>query len=276
MTLNPFEQLRFLHSVPDPGAAFEDVAAILLRDHGLTDGQVKIHVGDGGIDSYQGSFGRGGELVVYQMKYFPVQWEDSQKQKIRDSFRTASESKLFNLKSWYLCTPSRPTKEDIRWFDTWKAKQLAGAGNQSIEEIDLVDGDDLVKMLGEPLGARARRKLCDWGVYGIRNGYSILEFYVACIARPAITGETFRLVGSVANNGDRSAEGVRLRIEHADTNSFPIPNDDGFWDDRGNGDANPRTLWAKSDIHPGDNVEVLRLALKQNAQLRSGLRQRHH
>jgi hypothetical protein len=72
MTLNPFEQLRFLHSVPDPGAAFEDVAAILLRDHGLTDGQVKIHVGDGGIDSYQGSFGRGGELVVYQMKYFPA------------------------------------------------------------------------------------------------------------------------------------------------------------------------------------------------------------
>lgn len=151
MTLNPFEQLRLLHSVPDPRTAFEDVAAILLRDHGLTDGQVKIHVGDGGIDSYQGSFGRGGELVVYQMKYFPEQWEDSQKQKIRDSFRTASESKLFNLKSWYLCTPSRPTKEDIRWFDTWKAKQLAEAGNQSIEEIDLVDGDDLVKMLGELL-----------------------------------------------------------------------------------------------------------------------------
>ena len=30
MTLNPFEQLRLLHSVPDPRTAFEDVAAILL------------------------------------------------------------------------------------------------------------------------------------------------------------------------------------------------------------------------------------------------------
>jgi|HubBroStandDraft_6_1064221.scaffolds.fasta_scaffold524205_2 hypothetical protein len=30
MTPNPFEQLRLLHSVPDPKTAFEDVAAILL------------------------------------------------------------------------------------------------------------------------------------------------------------------------------------------------------------------------------------------------------
>jgi hypothetical protein len=90
MALNPFEQLRLLNSVSDPGKAFEDVIAILLRDHGKTDGQVKIHVGDGGIDSYQGTFGKDGELVVYQMKYFPDSWKSSQKQDIREAFRTAN------------------------------------------------------------------------------------------------------------------------------------------------------------------------------------------
>jgi len=57
-------------------------------------------------------------------------------QDIREAFGAASESKLFKLKQWYLCTPSRPTKEDIRWFDTWKGKQLADPGNQSLKEID--------------------------------------------------------------------------------------------------------------------------------------------
>src|SRR3989475_8844046 len=122
MALNPFEQLRLFLS--ESRTAFEDIVGILLEEAGKIDGRIKVHLGDGGVDAYKGSFGDGGELVVYQSKYFPDPWQDSQKQQIRDSFRTANESPLFNLKEWYLCIPTRPTKEDLRWFDEWKAKQL--------------------------------------------------------------------------------------------------------------------------------------------------------
>jgi hypothetical protein len=77
---------------------------------------------------------------------------------IRDSFRTANESGLFTLKEWYLCIPTRPTKDDVRWFDTWKSKQ-------SVKEIDFIDGDDLTRMLealrvlGHVAGLR------EWGVF---------------------------------------------------------------------------------------------------------------
>ena len=90
MALNPFEQLRLL--APEPRAAFEEIVGILLKGHGKSDGQVKVYFGDAGVDAYKGSFGQEGELIVYQSKYFPDQWQESQKKQIRDSFRTANES----------------------------------------------------------------------------------------------------------------------------------------------------------------------------------------
>ena len=129
MALNPFEQLRLL--APEPRAAFEEIVGILLKDHGKSDGQVKVYFGDAGVDAYKGSFGQEGELIVYQSKYFPDQWQESQKKQIRDSFRTANESGLFTLKEWYLCIPTRPTKDDVRWFDTWKSKSLSRRSTSS-------------------------------------------------------------------------------------------------------------------------------------------------
>src|SRR5260370_14384328 len=89
MALNPFEQLRLL--APEPRAAFEKIVGILLKDHGKSDGQVKVYFGDAGVDAYKGSFGQEGELIVYQSKYFPDQWQEPQKKKIRHSFRTTNE-----------------------------------------------------------------------------------------------------------------------------------------------------------------------------------------
>jgi hypothetical protein len=77
MALNPFEQLRLL--APEPRAAFEEIVGILLKDHGKSDGQGKVYFGDAGVDAYKGSFGQEGELIVYQSKYFPDQWQESQK-----------------------------------------------------------------------------------------------------------------------------------------------------------------------------------------------------
>jgi hypothetical protein len=63
MALNPFEQLRLI--TVEPRNAFEEIVGILLLDHGRSDGQVKVHLGDAGVDSYKGRFGEGGELTVY-------------------------------------------------------------------------------------------------------------------------------------------------------------------------------------------------------------------
>lgn len=253
MALNPFEQIRLFLS--EPRTAFEDIVGTLLEDAGEIDGRIKVHLGDGGIDAYKGSFGEGGELIVYQSKYFADQWKDPQKQQIRDSFRTASESRLFNLKAWYLCVPTRPTKEDVRWFDDWKAKQ-------PIKKIELIDGDDLTRMFEMPNGARARQKLRNWGVSTVREGCAVLEFSVVCVARDPRTQLTFNLVVWLTNKGDRTAEGLKVRVEHSSTNCVVFPSDSSLWEDRGNGVPNPRTVWAKTNLNPGEPIQVLQLPLR--------------
>jgi len=111
MALNPFEQLELFLS--EPRMAFEDLATMLLHDHGKTDGRVSLFLGDGGIDAYKGEFSKDGQLTVYQSKYFTKVWTDSQKQKIRESFERASHSNDFTLAEWFLCIPVRPTRQDL-------------------------------------------------------------------------------------------------------------------------------------------------------------------
>ena len=252
MALNPFEQLRLLGL--EPRTAFEEIVGLLLYDHGLSDGQLKIHVGDDGVDAYQGSFGQEGELTVYQIKYFPDQWQDSQKEQIRNSFRTASESNRFKLKKWYLCIPTRPTKDDVRWFDTWKSKQ-------PIKEIDFIDGDDLTKMLETPAGARARKRLRDAGVFTVTDGSAVLEFSVVCAKQHQRSHFTLRLGVWLENKGDRTAQGLKVKLEHSDTNCVPVQTDRSIWDDLGNGVLNPRTISAVTTLHPGQRMAVLQVPL---------------
>jgi restriction endonuclease Mrr len=118
----------------------------MLLDCGFVDRRVKVFRGDGGIDGLKGSLAQGSELVIYQGKYFPKPWGDSQKKQIRESF--AAVRKGLRLKEWFLCTPSRATKEDQRWFDTWRKKQAP-------TPIELIDGDKLISMLNQPCASRA-------------------------------------------------------------------------------------------------------------------------
>lgn len=255
MALNPFEQLRLLASVSEPRVAFEEIVGILLKDHGKIDGQVKVYFGDAGVDAYEGTFGEGGALTVYQSKYFPDKWGDSQKDKIRESFRTAHESELFTLKEWYLCIPTRLTKDDLHWFDTWRSKQ-------SFKQIDSIDGDELTQMLEDPeRGARARRRLREWGVFTIRDGSAVLEFSVVCAAQHPRSHTTFCLEIWLTNKGDRTAEGLKVTVEHSDTNCVAIQINRSLWKDRGNAALNPRTVWANADLHPGDRLPVLQIPL---------------
>jgi hypothetical protein len=142
MALNPFEQLESF--VSEPRKAFEDLATMLLQDCGKAVGRVAIYLGDGGVDAYTGDFSRSGQLRVYQTKYFTRPWSGSQKQQIRTSFETAANSQDFNLKEWVLCVPVRVTRQDLKWFDGWKAEQSVIEGNK----VKITDRIELYK--GKP------------------------------------------------------------------------------------------------------------------------------
>jgi hypothetical protein len=166
MAFNSFEQLECL--VPGPHQAFEDVVAEILISSSLASGRINSTRGDGGVDAYFGSFSKDGAIDVYQAKYFPnPPWTDSQKQQIRDSYKTARRCPEFNLKSWYLCVPSPPTKEDVRWFDEWFHSLDIPAA--------LIDGDDLVRLLKQPSSGKARKMLRDWKIVGIENDGAIMD-----------------------------------------------------------------------------------------------------
>jgi hypothetical protein len=251
MALNPFEQLELF--VSEPRQAFEDLVGMLLADAGRIDRRLRIFCGDGGIDGYQGEFSRGGSLTVYQSKYFTKPWGDSQKQQIRESFRRAAESMEFNLERWFLCIPVRLTLRDVRWLDEWRSKQSV--------PIELVDGDELTQMLQGGAGARTRQSFKDWGVFSVRNGSPLIQARVRCIKLGSRTGQTFRLVVSIENRGDRTAEDLRVRVTHSPTQCVAVQHDESLWNNFRPGPVNPRHLQAKQDLHAGEAIDVLQIPL---------------
>ena len=251
MALNPFEQLELL--VSERRQAFEDLSMMLSQDSGKIDGRVAIYFGDGGVDGYTGNFSKQGQLTVYQSKYFTKLWGNSQKDKIRDSFKTAATSKEFKLKEWFLCVPVRLTRQDLAWFDKWKAKQPI--------PIDMVDGDDLTQMLATANGARTRQQFRNWGVFAVRDGSPVIQAKLRCLKCDPRAYQTYRLFILLENQGDRTAEGIRVKLSHSPTLCVPSQHNPGYWDDFGGGQLNPRSLRSKLDLHPGEPLEVLSIPL---------------
>lgn len=251
MALNPFQQLELI--VSEPRQAFEDLSMMLLQDSGKIDGRVAIYFGDGGVDGYTGDFSKNGQLTIYQSKYFTKPWNDSQKDKIRDSFKTAATSKEFYLKEWFLCVPVRLTRQDLAWFDGWKAKQSV--------PIDIVDGDDLTQMLATPNGARTRQQFRNWGVFAVRDGSPVIQAKVRCLKCDPRAHQTYRLIILLENQGDRTAEGIRVKLGHSPTHCVVSRHNPDYWDDFGSGQLNPRSLRSKLDLHPGEPLEVLQIPL---------------
>lgn len=105
--------------------AFEDACLLTLSTK--YDGEnvhgVRVKQGDGGIDIYVGYLGVE-PIAVYQCKFFPDGVSESQKQQIRDSFRTANENDSFQLKSWTLCLPQDLSLGEASWFDGWASKHV--------------------------------------------------------------------------------------------------------------------------------------------------------
>ena len=167
MPFNGFEQLEWI--VPEPRQAFEDVTAEILISSGRALRRIRVNRGDGGVDVYYGHFRRGGRCRRLPGKVFSKTALGLALKNTTSAILTKrhADAQTLIYRSWHLCVPSRPTKEDVRWFDEW-ARSLDVPAT-------LIDGDDLVRLLNQPSSGQARKMLRDWGVIGIENDSAILE-----------------------------------------------------------------------------------------------------
>ena len=252
MARNPFEQLQDV--VVEPRQAFEEIVTLILKCLHSNSRRVRIHRGDGGIDAFTGTLGAGGEADVYQVKYFPALWGDSQKQQIRDAYQTAHSSEDYQLNRWTLCVPLRLSKEDLRWFDEWRKKQD--------RPIELMDGDDLTGHLADDICTRARAKLKEWGVIGLRVGGPKFNA-TAFIHREnyETTGLTEVVILRIDNRGDRSARGIKATITYGDTRCVAERDREDWPPVSGDGHLNPRALRYRHTLNPGDHSVIMGIPL---------------
>lgn len=129
--------------------AFEDACETLFRkinpDKSVS--QVKVKVGDGGIDIFIGELGIE-PITVIQCKFFLESFEESQKSQIRDSFDTAINSDKYELKEWKLCIPRVIDIDEHSWWFKWKHKKIKEHSKDS-NFIKLVNGNELIDLLKE-------------------------------------------------------------------------------------------------------------------------------
>ncbi len=240
--------------VVEPRQAFEDIVTLILKCLHPSSRRVRVYRGDGGIDTFTGTLGNNGEADVYQVKYFVAPWGDSQKQQIRSAYQTARNNADYNLSKWTLCVPLRLTKEDIRWFDEWRNKQD--------RPIELMDGDDLTTQLHDERCATARRKLIEWGVMGVQGGGPAFSA-VAFIRREnkEKTGLTAVIILRLANDGDRSARGIKATITHSETGCIAHREHEDWEPATTDGRLNPRALRYRHALNPGDHAVIMSIPL---------------
>lgn len=126
-------------------AAFEKACESLFRKRhpGRNVQAVRANPGDEGIDVYVGDLGQE-PIDVYQCKFFLEAIGDSQKSQIRDSFQTATSTDKYDLQKWTLCLPKVLDVAESQWWGEFRK----GALNSSGAEIDLLNGDQLLKEAG--------------------------------------------------------------------------------------------------------------------------------
>lgn len=119
--MSNWSDLTLIHgNVEGARAAFERACEMIIRAINQSEKvrAIRPNQGDGGIDVYVGDLGRS-PIDVYQCKYFIDGIGKSQKQQIRDSYKTAITSASFQVKNWYLCLPINLSIEETKWFEEW-------------------------------------------------------------------------------------------------------------------------------------------------------------
>ncbi|MCX7748571.1 MAG: hypothetical protein N2645_17035 [Clostridia bacterium] len=133
--------------------------------------EVRPSQGDWGIDVLVGNLAE--SIFVWQSKYFIDGIDDSQKNQIRDSFKTLmdkSKEKGFKVNYWTLCVPCSLSANERKWWDNWSKK----ASKEYDVPIELKDESAL------------RSELETSDAIELREGYfgstpSILNYFIQVI-----------------------------------------------------------------------------------------------
>ncbi len=115
--------LQLLYGVAGARERFEQLCADLITTEYSDAKGVRCEPGDGGVDVYVGDWADLEGISVFQVKYFPMGLGVSQKDQVRQSFRTCIENNNFTVKRWTLCLPVDLSEEETAWFSTWKHRQ---------------------------------------------------------------------------------------------------------------------------------------------------------
>ncbi|EON70944.1 hypothetical protein [Lysinibacillus sphaericus] len=100
--------------------------------------QVEVVLGDGGVDI--DIIEENGDSTIVQCKFFLNRLDDSRKNQIRESFKTAVENN--EMDNWILCVPMDFSHDELKWWKSWKENQK----DKSIT-IKLHDASKLMKLL---------------------------------------------------------------------------------------------------------------------------------
>lgn len=130
-------------------AAFETACETLFRkiysDQDVS--QIEVKQGDGGVDIFIGSLGVE-PITVIQCKFFLYDFGNSQKDQIRKSFKTAVESKKYELERWILCIPRVMDIDSTSWWFNWRKRKVESLGKNE-NFISLKNGNELIDLMKE-------------------------------------------------------------------------------------------------------------------------------
>lgn len=115
---------------------------------------IAANPGDWGIDAFAGDLG--GDITVWQSKYFMPVTATGQQQQIRESLANGLKAAAANdhtIAIWILCIPSSMDGPTAKWWDGWRKRQE----KQHNILIELWDESVLVKKLQSPEGDQVRR-----------------------------------------------------------------------------------------------------------------------
>ena len=102
---------------------FEELCKLLLKRMNPDIKSIDGKGGDEGVDSFIGMFE--GEIIIYQMKFFPERLNQNQKDQIKESLEQAINN--HDVKIWNLVIPLDSSRSERRWF------QDLGKQNPNIE-----------------------------------------------------------------------------------------------------------------------------------------------
>lgn len=133
---------------------FEQMLALLVRVAEPSARLIAANPGDWGIDVVVGELD-GGQVAVFQAKYFYPLVETGHQQQIRESFKAALAAAAdhdHRVARWTLCVPASMDGPTAKWWDGWKKRTEAGHG----VSIDLWDETALRRELLDPRAAHVR------------------------------------------------------------------------------------------------------------------------